>query len=420
MSPRSNLAEHLVQSLNVVCGRFVREGERIANPGAGGRSQAFPAQAFSPQRAYQSAPHGHIGEYTMLFGERMSCILADEILSDASDRIRALIVSGANPVATLPDQHKVVRAFGSLDLLVSIEPYMTSTAKLSDYILPPRLMYERPDVPMIALERALYPAPFTQYTPALAEPPQGSDVVHDWYVFWALASRLGLQLSLDGQELAADAPPSSEALIALMMRDSIVPFDKIANTPGGAVFDVPETVAAPADPATMGRFEVAPPDIVSELAAVLDEPEQAIDPAYTHLLVVRRIRETVNTLGPHLSAIKRRMTHNPVQLHGADLDALSLNDGDGVQIVSEHGRIGAVVERDDTLRPGVASMAHGWGGLPDEGLAYEGAGASPTLLISTDKNLEPINAMARLSSIPVRFERRFAETAPRERAGNLA
>ncbi|RYG29842.1 MAG: nitrate reductase, partial [Burkholderiales bacterium] len=93
MSPNSNLAEHLVQSLNVVCGRFVREGEAIANPGAGGPPQRFPAQAWSPAREYETAPRGHVGDYTMLFGERMSCILADEMLSEAPDRVRAMIVS---------------------------------------------------------------------------------------------------------------------------------------------------------------------------------------------------------------------------------------------------------------------------------------------------------------------------------------
>jgi hypothetical protein len=43
-------------------------------------------------------------------------------------------------------------------------------------------------------------------------------------------------------------------------------------------------------------------------------------------LIVRRVRETVNTLGPHLAAIKRRMKFNAVQLHGDDIDAHSLHE----------------------------------------------------------------------------------------------
>ena len=87
-----------------------------------------------------------------------------------------------------------------------------------------------------------------------------------------------------------------------------------------------------------------------------------------------------------------------------NLTALGLASGERVEIVSDHGRIPAVLEADETLRRGVASMAHGWGGLPEDGRAYEETGASPTLLIADDLR-EPINAMARLSSIPVHLVR---------------
>src|SRR3546814_7717676 len=34
MAPHSNLSDHLIETLNVVFGRIMREGERVANPGA--------------------------------------------------------------------------------------------------------------------------------------------------------------------------------------------------------------------------------------------------------------------------------------------------------------------------------------------------------------------------------------------------
>jgi anaerobic selenocysteine-containing dehydrogenase len=403
MSPRSNLAEHMVQDLNVVCGRFVRAGEAIANPGVVGARQAFRAQAFSPRRSYAAAPRGRVGDYRLLYGEMMSCTLADEMLLPGPGQIKAMLAIGANPVATLPDQHKVVAAFEGLELLVAIEPYMTSTAKLAHYILPPVLMYERADLPLTGLERALYPAPFMQYTRAHAAPPAGAEVVDDWYVLWALARRLGLEVAFDGVALDMKVPPSTEDLLGLVLRRGAVSFDELKRHPGGAVFPVEPQVAQPAGP-DAGRFEVAPADILEELGEVAQEPAAATGP-HTHLLVVRRIRETVNTLGPHLEAVKRRKTFNAVQLHPDDVAALGLDTGVRVEIVSDHGRIPAIVEADESLRPGVASMAHGWGGLPGEGVDYERAGASPTLLIASEPR-EPINAMARLSSIPVHFQRR--------------
>ena len=48
-------------------------------------------------------------------------------------------------------------------------------------------------------------------------------------------------------------------------------------------------------------------------------------------------------------------------------------------------------------------MSHGWGTLPGE-TVYEQDGSNTGLLISTDRDLDPINAMPRMSAIPVRLE----------------
>jgi len=74
---------------------------------------------------------------------------------------------------------------------------------------------------------------------------------------------------------------------------------------------------------------------------------------------------------------------------------------DRVRIVSEHGRIDAVLESDDTLRPGVIQMTHSWGALPGEARSYEDVGANVGRLISNERHVETINAMARQSGIPV-------------------
>ncbi|MGE0776617.1 MAG: molybdopterin dinucleotide binding domain-containing protein, partial [Sphingomonadaceae bacterium] len=62
------------------------------------------------------------------------------------------------------------------------------------------------------------------------------------------------------------------------------------------------------------------------------------------------------------------------------------------------GRIEASVQSDDAVRPGVISMSHGWGSLPDRDTH---AGSCVNLLISTERDVEPINAMPRMSAVPV-------------------
>lgn len=49
------------------------------------------------------------------------------------------------------------------------------------------------------------------------------------------------------------------------------------------------------------------------------------------------------------------------------------------------------------VKPGVVQMMHGWGGLSGD-TSYDRHGANNGLLIGTDRNLEPINAMSRMSA----------------------
>ena len=63
--------------------------------------------------------------------------------------------------------------------------------------------------------------------------------------------------------------------------------------------------------------------------------------------------------------------------------------------------ITGIVEADDTVRSGVVSMAVAWGGLPGEKVDVATSGASTNMLISTDRDTEPLNAMPRMSAIPV-------------------
>ena len=96
--PHSNLAEHLVECLNVVCGRFARAGDRVPNPGVLGPRWPRRAQVIAPRRGVGRPVCAGVGGFGPIFGERMSGALPDEILSEGRGRVRGLIVDGGNPV----------------------------------------------------------------------------------------------------------------------------------------------------------------------------------------------------------------------------------------------------------------------------------------------------------------------------------
>src|SRR5699024_413630 len=111
--------------------------------------------------------------------------LADEILLPGDGQVRALIVCGGNPMMAWPDQMKTFAALKELELLVTIDTEMTSTAELSHYVIAPKLSLETPMTSYMPESVKYYgttrgfEAPYAAYTPALVEPPAGSDVIED-------------------------------------------------------------------------------------------------------------------------------------------------------------------------------------------------------------------------------------------------
>jgi anaerobic selenocysteine-containing dehydrogenase len=79
---------------------------------------------------------------------------------------------------------------------------------------------------------------------------------------------------------------------------------------------------------------------------------------------------------------------------------LDIADGDLVRITSPSGRVVGVAEGSDTIKRGVISMAHSWGGsTTDEDVRNQG---TPTnRLCTVDSGYDPINGMAIQSAIPV-------------------
>jgi anaerobic selenocysteine-containing dehydrogenase len=398
MSRHSNLSQHLIDSINVVCGRFPREGDLIGNPGVLGARRPAHAQVAPPCRSFEHGRISRVGGRGMLFGQMMTGALADEILVPGPDRISSLIVVGGNLASALPDQAKAVRALSALDLLVVIDPLMNATAKLAHYVLPPRLMFERPDLTLAHSERNYFPAPFAQYAPAIAAPPDGAELIDDQDVFWGLAKRLGVSLEYDGVPLDMETPPALDDLLALSARNSQMPYEDIRALEGGAIFDVPPQYVEAAEPDATDRFQLWPHDVAAEFAAMTAAPEP-VDPDFPLQLVVRRMREVMNSLGHQLPSVRRRRPANLAQMHPDDLAVLGIASGDPVRIDSRHGHVETIAEADPTLRRGVMSLCHGWGGLPGDAQAV---GVPINLLTSSERDVDPLNAMPRFSGLPVR------------------
>jgi len=407
MGPHSNLAEHLIECLNVLCGRYARPGDLIANPGVFAPPRRYRAQVVAPGRPWENGWTSEATGYGTFVGEKMCGTLADEILVPSSDQVRALICDSGNPVNAVPDQGRIVAALRSLELLVTIDPFMTNTAQLSHFILPPPMVLERASAIHPLYETAMMPWPMSRYSPSVIERPEGAELLDGWEVAFQLAQRLGVVLDLSGQAMDMTQQPSELAMLRQMCRTSRVPFDEIIRHPPGHVFsELPNVYVEQADPDADARFDLAPADVREELlTALADKPALG----FTHILAVRRTREILNTTIHHPSARQRR-SYNPAYLNPRDMEKLALAEGDYADLISPYGQAIVRVGGDPDVKMGVVSFSHGWGGLPGKNAAPD-HGTNSNLLTSSTEGRESINAMPVMTGVPVRIGPRPA-TSP--------
>ena len=407
MAPHSMLTEHLALTLNVLCGRVLQPGDTMESgafltPGDTRRAQVVPPSDPAP-----GAPH-RMRDLRGMPGEMLTNTLADEILTPGDGQVRALIVSGGNPVVAWPDQEKTEAAMAALDLLVVIDPRMTPTAGFADFVIAPRLELERADVPHI-MDRRI-PGVYTNYTPAVLE--TDDDLVAEWEVFAGIAARNDTPIELPGGSIPSDdgavaAHVDDDTILDLVYGNARIAMDEIRANRGVVHHDNPVRVVE-GDADADGRFAVAPPDVIAELAQVFDEDDgaatlAAYSPAdFPFRLASRRLKHVLNSLGRELSVLANAGTTNFAYIHPDDLVDLSLRDGDLVRITSPHGEIIGVAAAADDVKRGVVSMSHAWGTATGADGDVHAEGVATNRLVATDDGYDPITGMAVQSAIPVR------------------
>ena len=411
MGPHPNLLQHLVQSLNAICGRHYREGERLPNPGVLTPTGPRSAEATGPQPQWltdgvKSRVSDDICETVVLspYGplkEMPTAVISDEMLLEGEGQIKALICVGGNPLLAWPDQEKTHAALSGLELLVCIDIKMAATAQMADYVLAPKMCLEREDVTL--LTDIWHDKPYSQYTQTVVE--AEGDKIEEWEFFWAMGKRMGLNMSMANGPINMQEKPKKFDLLANITQGSRVPLQEIYNTEGGKIFDVPDVILDAPDPTTRGRLQLFPQGLEQELEASHNDMKSSGTKDYPLLLISRRMKNTYNSTGPELSLLKSKGTTNPAFMHPQELAALQVADGDIVEVHSRHGAIPAVVTASDDIRPGVISMSHCWGGSPDPtenaDQRVREIGSNTNRLIDNLENAEKYSGMCRQSSIPV-------------------
>ncbi len=421
-TPFSTLISYLIRVLLSLTGNVGRRGgnvffETILPP------VREPGRSRQLERALASgiAAIPALGNFAMF----SPTLVPEEVLLDHPERLRALIVEGSNPFLSYSDTARWRDARAQLDLLVVVEPAMTETAQVADYVLPTPVGYEKWE---IAAFPKGYPEIFVQVRPpvvagppeALPEPEIYARLAEAMDLFGeppaALRALAPAALEPDGvgpflataQEAPSTDPTtakerllfwtyralgphlSSPALAAVWLQchlNAMLRFPSVLRTLGpewaarspfeaGAelfrrILDHPEGVefARLSEETNLedhvgfddGRIRLAPAAMLAEIARAVATPP-ATDPAYPFVLAAGlRTRWTANTIHRDPAWRKGRGPHCALSVSPTDARGLGVRDGDPVRVATRRGTVMLPARVDPKLLPGHVWMPNGFG-----------------------------------------------------------
>ncbi len=403
MGPFGSVSYWLLQGLNLVTGNLDRPG-----------GVRVPGGPFDVLALAKALGHGEAGDdRTLVHGWRKVAAafpvaaLAEEITTDHPERIRALFVSAGNPLHSVPGG-ELAEALDHLDLLVSIDIYVSETGARADYVLPATDMLERSDYPVAWA--GLQVTEHAQWTPAVVAP--AAERRPEWQIFSDLAVACGAPAL--GSSVCNTLPRvnrwlarrgrrqiTPDTFLALLLRTGgKVSMADLRRHPRGVL--LPETPAGSflsgRVPTIDGRVHLAPPELLADLrrveAAEADHLARAAD-LESLVLIGRRERRSHNSWMHNNPGI-RQPESNTALLHPADAGRRGISDDDLIEVVGAAGTIRLPVKLTDTVREGVVVVPHGWdhtgSGL---GRAVRLGGANPNRVVpGGSAEAEPVSGQA--------------------------
>ncbi len=355
-------------------------------------------------------------------GQQPSGMLADDILRDDGERVRALIIEASNPLlACANPDGRLEEAFKNLELLVSIDLFRNETGNLAHYILPAATWMERPEFPY-ALQSftACTPTPYMIYADALLEPPPG--VRHEWWMFVTLADALGVRL-FDNRlgsaavKLAARLERTPLRCFVSLPHLLLGAMMKKGGLPGGKkmVRDHPHGILLPQNDGgnflgtervltENGKVDLAPAEI---LRCFVTEAEklyaEELEYSGRFKLIGKREMGRINTSSCNSESLVRDTT-NYVYLCPEDAMLLGVENGDILQVESAFGCIEIPARISDELMSRTIAIPQCWGHGKADGLrhAQKHPGVNVNLLAGDgSENVERLSGMSHQSGILV-------------------
>jgi formate dehydrogenase len=351
-------------------------------------------------------------------------ILADEILTPGKKQVRALFVTGGNPLITMADSEKLKTAFEKLDLLVCLDIQHNETCAVADYVLPCTDPFQRPDLPFIfPLMLGLQAKPYLQATKAVV-PPQGEQRDEaSIYIELAKASGFPLWGSKAAQvffeslmkfnrlDNGQRAVPQQSMLNVLLKVCRQPGFKKLLKNPNGWLrADHKENDFLGKRVHTSDKKVALAPAVLMEAAnarlQLLFDAESNTNGHFK--MITKRTVQTQNSWTHNTDRMLQGTENtNFLYLNPEDAKRLKLKAGDFADVSSKYAQLRIPVKILAELMPGTVSIPHGWGHQGAKGMrkASKAKGVNVNILAGSGPgSIDELSGMSKLTALDITIE----------------
>lgn len=403
----STLTKYLIDVLNIVTGNLDRAGGLVFGRPMVDLELMTKLLRVSGYDRWRTRVDG----VPEVFGTSPWACFPNEATTPGPGQVRAMICFSTNAAMTSPASGDMDRAFEELDLMVSLDPYITDTSRHADYILPPTLLLEREGLPIFS--QAHNAVPNAHWTDAVTAPPPG--VRDDWRILDEICKRIGLVPSpVPGAQLLGKLgvrlPPSFAVDVVMRIgrdgdlfglrrrgvsRKKLLRHDgavKLADHPPVGVLGSRVHFK---DKRVHLEHALFAAEVRRLTAAEDGDPDRPL-----RLFSIREARSQNSWLHnvPRLMSGRRSCR---LRMHPADAESRGLAHGAPVLVSSRWGKIEVELEITDEVVPGAVGLNQHWGHRGGWQVAVAAGGARYNDLLPNDADAIDVSGNAWMNGIGV-------------------
>lgn len=416
MGKNGTLAFWIQECINVISGNLDKRGGSLVSKGL------IDFAKFGKKNGILMRPdRSRIGDFASVNDAFPGGVLADEILTPGEKQVRAMFVTGGNPLITMANSNRLRKAFQKLELLVTLDILPNETGSIGHYMLPCTSPLERPDLPFIfPLMLGLQAKPYLQATKAVVEP--DGEQLDEATIYTKLASASGIKLfdSAMAQLFFTTAMSLSSAnkdvkrfpqefmlnlLLRIMRQRS---FSSLLKQEHGVLLkDHADDFLTERIVSDDKKVALAPKKLTDQIGRLEEHFESELANSDRYKLITKRAVTTHNSWTHNFEEFVKGSKHtNYLYMHSIDMANEGLSKGDLVDVSTDEAkRVRLPVWPLDELMLKTVAMPHGWGHQSSLlNTAKRTKGVNVNILANDGPDqIDPVSGMAHLTGFYVQI-----------------